>query len=180
MTPWWEDCKVLDIVDKCKTSKKTDRPSFDPKGLLQHLQEKAKSCEIHYGVIIYLHQLYKVPYGIDVGHRALYNQSDRKYKEALAAANESSKERAARIDLQLKAAAVAEKKAGDEGTAGSTQVPTKSSGKKKARLQSLLKEIKEVYDVDEEELDDETKEMLKALLAQIIAKEPSKSSTTTK
>jgi len=176
MRPWWVDCKIEEIAGSCKKIKKTDCHSFDPKGLLQHLKEKAKSCEIHYGVNIYLHQLYKDPYGIDVGHRALYNQSDRKYKEALAAANESSKERAARIDLQLKAAAVAEKKADDEGTAGSTQVPTKSSGKKKARLQSLLKEIKEVYDVDEEELDDETKEMLKALLAQIIAKEPSKSS----
>ena len=178
MRPWWEDCIIEDIAGRCEKSKKDG--CKDPHGLLQHLQGKAKSCEIHYGVNIYLHQLYKDPYGIGVGHRALYEPSDSKYKEALAAAEKASKERAARIDLQLKAAAAAEKKADAEQPTDSTGVATKPLVPKKARLQSLLKEIKEVYDVDEEELDDETKEMLKALLAQIIAKEPSKSSTATK
>jgi hypothetical protein len=174
MSPWWNDCKIEDIAGRCEKSNKDG--CKDPHGLLQHLQGKASGCLIHFGVNIYLRHLYEDPYGIGVGHRALYNQSDSRYKEALAAAEKATKERAARIDLQLKAAAVAEKKPDAEQPTNNIRVPTKSSGKKKARLQSLLKEIKEVYDVDEEELDDETKEMLKALLAQIIAKEPSKSS----
>jgi hypothetical protein len=168
MRPWWEDCKIEEIAGRCEKSKKDG--CKDPHGLLQHLQGKAKSCEIHYGVNIYLHQLYKDPYGIDVGHRALYNQSDSRYKKALAAAEKASKERAARIDLQLKAAEDAKKKADDEGTIDSTGVATKPLVPKKARIQNLLKEIELAYDEDEEELDDESKEMVKAMLAKMIAK----------
>ena len=178
MRPWWEDCKIEDIVERCEKSKKDG--CKDPHGLLQHLQGKAKSCEIHYGVYIYLRHLYIDPYGIGVGHRALYEPSDSRYKEALAAAEKASKERAARIDLQLKAAAAAEKKADAEQPTDSTGVATKPLVPKKARIQNLLKQIKEVYDVDEDELDEETKEMIKSMLAEMIGKKTSKSSTGSK
>ena len=178
MRPWWEDCIIEDIAGRCEKSKKDG--CKDPHGLLQHLQGKAKSCEIHYGVNIYLHQLYKDPYGTGVGHRALYNQSDSRYKDALAATEKATNDRAARIDLQLKAVAAAKKKADDEGTTDSTGVATKPLVPKKARIQNLLKEIKEVYDVDEDELDEETKEMIKSMLAEMIGKKTSKSSTATK
>ena len=110
----------------------------------------------------------------------MYEPSDSKYKEALAAAEKASKERAARIDLQLKAAAAAEKKADAEQPTDSTGVATKPLVPKKARIQNLLKQIKEVYDVDEDELDEETKEMITSMLAEMIGKKTSKSSTATK
>ena len=168
MSPWWEDCKIEDIVERCEKSKKDG--CKDPHGLLQHLQGKAKSCEIHYGVYIYLRHLYIDPYGIGVGHRALYEPSDSRYKEALAAAEKASKERAARIDLQLKAAEDAKKKADAEQPTKNIRVATKPLVPKKARIQNLLKEIELAYDEDEEELDDESKEMVKAMLAKMIAK----------
>ena len=178
MRPWWEDCKIEEIAGRCEKSKKDGCKG--PHGLLQHLQGKASGCLIHFGVNIYLHHLYKDPYGIGVGHRALYEPSDSRYKEALAAAEKATKERAARIDLQLKAAEDAKKKADAEQPTKNIRVATKPLVPKKARIQNLLKEIKEVYDVDEDELDEETKEMITSMLAEMIGKKTSKSSTATK
>ena len=156
MSPWWKDCKIEDIAGRCEKSKKDG--CKDPHGLLQHLQGKAKSCEIHYGVNIYLHQLYKDPYGIGVGHRALYEPSDCRDKKALAAAEKATNSR----------------------PTNNIRVATKPLVPKKARIQNLLKEIELAYDEDEEKLDDESKEMVKAMLAKMIGKKTSKSSTGSK
>jgi hypothetical protein len=59
-------------------------------GLMSHLESKMHSCVLHLGVYKYLWELYGSLRGI--GHKALYEMNDKRYKRAVALENQEKEE----------------------------------------------------------------------------------------
>jgi len=56
MEPWWNTSGIDYIIAKYDFAKTKSR-AFKPEGLIQHLQSKS-SCPLHYGVAVYVDELY--------------------------------------------------------------------------------------------------------------------------
>ena len=80
-----------DLVTKYKfTSCGKGKSRFTPMGLMAHLEAKKESCVLHYGVDVFLRELYRNLRG--TGHKALYKLGDPNYKVAEAAEKQELEE----------------------------------------------------------------------------------------
>ena len=84
MLPWRENFGLVDMVRRCNCSGKeqccASDTRFTPKGLMDHLNSKKKSCFLHLGIYLYLYTIYRGLRG--TGHKALVDVGNDEYKKA--------------------------------------------------------------------------------------------------
>ena len=75
MSSWWKENKLEHIIKDYVDWPDHLRPGHDyePSNFLQHLEEQGDDSYLHYGVNIYVRELYKDYNG--VGHYALFQQT---------------------------------------------------------------------------------------------------------
>jgi len=87
MLPWRERFGLVDMVGRCNCSGKeqccASDTRFTPKGLMDHLNSKKRSCFLHLGIYLYLYTIYRGLRG--TGHKALFDVGNDEYKKAEAA-----------------------------------------------------------------------------------------------
>ena len=90
MSVWWKDNSLDDTINKYKKNGPLKSCNiFDPSGFLQHLE--SNKDDLHYGVRMYLCQLYRNLNG--AGHPALFKENDNRHKLAVTAAKKAALEK---------------------------------------------------------------------------------------
>ena len=107
MSVWWKDNSLDDTINKYKKNGPLKSCNiFDPSGFLQHLE--SNKDDLHYGVRMYLCQLYRNLNG--AGHPALFKENDNRHKLAVTAARKAAEEK----NKQQKRMAAAEERMATE------------------------------------------------------------------
>ena len=101
MSAWWKENTLEDTIRQYVTWKDELKPGHDyePSTFLQHLDAQGEKSYLHYGVNIYVRELYKDYNG--VGHYALFKQTEKKVIDKHRRYNSRQKETPKRDEFEI-------------------------------------------------------------------------------
>jgi len=101
MSSWWKENKLELTIRNYVDWPDQLRPGhdYDPSTFLQHLEEQGEDSYLHYGVKIYVRELYKDYNG--VGHYALFKQTEKKVIDKHRRYNSRQKETPKRDEFEI-------------------------------------------------------------------------------